>query len=69
MIRLKIGQSLTYVNFDNRPHMIQSDLAHNYAVPAHGQRTIQVDFGHGAGVYSIVCDDHTDLSGLYLVTE
>src|SRR5581483_2225278 len=32
VIRLKIGQMLTYVNFDNVPHQIQSDLAHNYAV-------------------------------------
>lgn len=69
VIKLKIGQSLTYVNYDKVPHMIQSDLAHNYAVPAQGERTIKVGFGHGAGIYSIVCDTHTDLSGLYFVTE
>lgn len=69
VIKVKIGQTLQLRNFDDHDHTIESDLQHQYRVSAHSQKEIKVDLGHGPGVYSIVCDGRTNLSGLFFVSE
>ncbi len=67
VIKLAQGQELTFKNLDSVDHTLQSDLEHQYLVPANKTKSIIVDFGHGVGVYSILCDDSPHISGIYLV--
>jgi hypothetical protein len=69
VIRIKENDNLIIVNHDLVTHKIETDLEHVVILQPDSARTITANFGHGPGLYSIVCDDeNSPLVGMILVT-
>jgi hypothetical protein len=66
--RVTLGSVLNVINYDSSPHVLETDKAHKVRIPANSRVTIKADFGHGAGLYSWVCDgSNNPLIGMIIV--
>lgn len=69
VMQIAENAKFTIVNHDNVMHKIETDKAHEVFVQPNSSGTFTANFGHGPGLYSIVCDnDNSPLVGMFLVT-